>query len=808
IVAVQDTTKPVFVAPLPQDTTVNCDAVPTAVVLTATDNCSTGNGVTVIYSQVRTNGNCPYNYTLTRTWVATDDCGNSTTHVQIVTVQDTTKPIFVEVLPQDTTVNCDAVPEADILTATDNCSFNDGEIEGITVDFNEEYTEGDCPNNYTLTRTWVATDECNNSTTHTQIVTVQDTTKPVFVEVLPQDTTVNCDAVPEADILTATDNCSYGEGGDVEIEYNEVRTNGNCLYNYTLTRTWVATDECDNSTTYIQIVTVQDTTKPVFVEVLPQNMTVNCDAVPTAVVLTATDNCSTGNGVTVQYSEVRTNGNCPYNYTLTRTWVATDQCANSTTHIQIVTVQDTTKPVFVEVLPQDTTVNCDAVPTAVILTATDNCSTGNGVTIQYSEVRTNGNCPYNYTLTRTWIATDQCANATTHVQIVTVQDTTKPVFVEALPQDTTVNCDAVPAPAVLTATDNCSIINVIYTQVRTDGDCPYNYTLTRTWNATDDCGNSTIHVQIVTVQDTTKPIFVEVLPQDTTVNCDAVPEGAILTATDNCSIGVGVTIDYSEVRTNGNCPYNYILTRTWIATDQCDNATTHIQIVTVQDTTKPVFVEVLPRDTTVNCDAVPDAVILTATDNCSLGAGVTIVYSQVRTNGDCPYNYTLTRTWIATDECGNSTSHVQIVTVQDTTKPTLIINDPVFANAVNGSVIRLQCRSNEEDWELPTLLDSEISVSDNCGTPTFTMTQTVTDGDCTLDGYFKRIAVKIVVTDQCDNVTNLNFTIEVVDTIPPVFNIKPKDATVSCEAQSWTFEIAASDECECTTISYADTKIK
>jgi len=808
IVAVQDTTKPVFVAPLPQDTTVNCDAVPEPVVISATDNCSIGNGVIIDYSEEYTEGNCPNNYIIARTWVATDDCGNSSSHTQIVTVQDTTKPVFVESLPQDTTVNCDAVPEADILTATDNCSFNDGEIEGITVDYNEEYTEGDCPNNYTLTRTWVATDECNNSTTHTQIVTVQDTTKPVFVEVLPQDTTVNCDAVPEADILTATDNCSYGEGGDVEIEYNEVRTNGNCLYNYTLTRTWVATDECDNSTTYIQIVTVQDTTKPVFVEVLPQNMTVNCDAVPTAVVLTATDNCSTGNGVTVQYSEVRTNGNCPYNYTLTRTWVATDQCANSTTHIQIVTVQDTTKPVFVEVLPQDTTVNCDAVPTAVILTATDNCSTGNGVTIQYSEVRTNGNCPYNYTLTRTWIATDQCANATTHVQIVTVQDTTKPVFVEALPQDTTVNCDAVPAPAVLTATDNCSIINVIYTQVRTDGDCPYNYTLTRTWNATDDCGNSTIHVQIVTVQDTTKPIFVEVLPQDTTVNCDAVPEGAILTATDNCSIGVGVTIDYSEVRTNGNCPYNYILTRTWIATDQCDNATTHIQIVTVQDTTKPVFVEVLPRDTTVNCDAVPDAVILTATDNCSLGAGVTIVYSQVRTNGDCPYNYTLTRTWIATDECGNSTSHVQIVTVQDTTKPTLIINDPVFANAVNGSVTRLQCRSNEEDWELPTLLDSEISVSDNCGTPIFTMTQTVTDGDCTLDGYFKRIAVKIVVTDQCDNVTNLNFTIEVVDTIPPVFNIKPKDATVSCEAQSWTFEIAASDECECTTISYADTKIK
>jgi hypothetical protein len=186
-------------------------------------------------------------------------------------------------------------------------------------------------------------------------------------------------------------------------------------------------------------------------------------------------------------------------------------------HVQIVTVQDTTKPVFVEDLPQDTTVNCDAVPDAVVMTATDNCSLANVVTIDYTEVRTDGDCPYNYTLTRTWVATDECGNETTHVQIVTVQDTTKPVFVEDLPQDILVDCDAVPEPVILTATDNCSLTDLVtidFTEVRTDGDCPYNYTLTRTWVATDECGNETTHVQIVTVQDTTKPVFVEDLPQD------------------------------------------------------------------------------------------------------------------------------------------------------------------------------------------------------------------------------------------------------------------------------------------------------
>ena len=35
----------------------------------------------------------------------------------------------------------------------------------------------------------------------------------------------------------------------------------------------------------------------------------------------------------------------------------------------------------------------------------------------------------------------------------------------------------------------------------------YTYTITRTWTATDDCGNETIHTQTVSVQDVTSPTF-------------------------------------------------------------------------------------------------------------------------------------------------------------------------------------------------------------------------------------------------------------------------------------------------------------
>ena len=196
----------------------------------------------------------------------------------------------------------------------------------------------------------------------------------------------------------------------------------------------------------------------------------------------------------------------------------------------------------------------------------------------------------------------------THIQVITVQDTTPPVFLETLPPNVLADCDNVPPAVVLTATDNCITPIVIFTEIRTDGNCPYNYVLTRTWSVTDSCDNETVHVQIVTVQDTTHPVFIEDLPDDELVNCDDIPTADTLTATDNCS---DVTVLYNEVRTDGNCPFNYILTRTWSVTDECDNATVHVQIVTVQDTTHPVFVEFLPQDSTVNCDAIPVADVLT-----------------------------------------------------------------------------------------------------------------------------------------------------------------------------------------------------
>jgi len=72
------------------------------------------------------------------------------------------------------------------------------------------------------------------------------------------------------------------------------------------------------------------------------------------------------------------------------------------------------------------------------------------------------------------------------------------------------------------------------------------YTLTRTWTATDNCGNTDIQIQVINVQDTTDPELIGV-PGNIIVACDLVPAPASPVAIDNCDNDV--QIDYTEVRT-------------------------------------------------------------------------------------------------------------------------------------------------------------------------------------------------------------------------------------------------------------------
>jgi gliding motility-associated-like protein len=221
---------------------VECDSVPTIDTLTASDSCS---DATVTVDEVRTDGSCISDYTLVRTWTATDACGNSISHSQTITVQDTTAPTFNETLPGDVTEECDAVTNAITLTASDNCG-------NAVVTFDEMRTDGACPNSYVLTRTWTATDECGNATSHVQTVTVEDTTAPITTTDFETEVSVTCGDIPDAPNLEFEDACS----SEISVEFGETSTFDGSGDDYEIVRTWTVTDQCGNVGTYTQTVFV------------------------------------------------------------------------------------------------------------------------------------------------------------------------------------------------------------------------------------------------------------------------------------------------------------------------------------------------------------------------------------------------------------------------------------------------------------------------------------------------------------------------------------------------------------------------
>ena len=73
------------------------------------------------------------------------------------------------------------------------------------ITFSETRTDGVCPDSYTLTRTWTATDSCGISASQAQTITVQDTTSPAIAcngpdAIAPPDAPISFTATP-------TDNC-------------------------------------------------------------------------------------------------------------------------------------------------------------------------------------------------------------------------------------------------------------------------------------------------------------------------------------------------------------------------------------------------------------------------------------------------------------------------------------------------------------------------------------------------------------------------------------------------------------------------
>jgi hypothetical protein len=139
-------------------------------------------------------------------------------------------------------------------------------------------------------------------------------------------------------------------------------------------------------------------------------------------------------------------------------------------------------------------------------TATDACASP--ITLTSNDVTTPGDCPAEYSVTRTWTATDACGNVSTASQTINVQDITAPIITCPAPIVVTIVLGECTANVTLvnpTATDNCSS-SFTFNGTRSDAlplTDPYPLGVTTiTWTATDACGNTSLSCeQIVTVND-------------------------------------------------------------------------------------------------------------------------------------------------------------------------------------------------------------------------------------------------------------------------------------------------------------------
>ena len=796
---------------VPADVTANCDNIPMPANVTATDYC--GVAATVTLTQASTQGTDPelcsyYSYTITNTWLAVDECGNSKTAQQVITVIDITKPVLVGV-PANTTVNCHEVPQPAPVTATDNCDATPAVV--LNEISTQDPNVANCGHyTYVIERTWTATDACGNNASTTQIINVQDVTAPVFV--VPGPVTIQKDNLCQ---YNANPNVTGVPTQIVEacdqnpaVTYTDALSVGSCAHETVITRTWTVTDACNNATSQDQIITVQDKIAPVLT--IPADAVVQkgalCvyDASPAVTgYATATDNCDAAPVVT--FSDVMFTGQCPNDDIITRTWLAVDACGNSTTGVQYILVEDNVAPVLVGV-PADVTVACDAVPAPANVTATDNCDpmpmvSFTEVSSQNPDLSVCGH--YTYTITRTWTATDACGNSTSSTQTIQVEDIVAPTF--TVPQDITIYKDAqcgYDANTQITGyptqiSDNCMAQPLVsFSDATAPGSCVGETIITRTWTVTDACQNATSLDQIITVKDVTAPVLAGV-PQDVTVDCDNIPVAAQVTVTDNCD--PYPVLNYNEYTTKGTDPalcsyYNYTLTRVWDAEDDCGNVTSSTQIITVHDVTAPQITA--PQAATIykdaNCNHDADPMYTgspVVSDNCM--ATPTVTFNDQVVAGQCVGQLIITRTWMATDACGNSATDIQYITVLD-------LIAPILTGTLPGGNVGNVCKANAPVAPATTVIEAEYT--DNCSNVTATLISSSLVG--TDAGW--TATYEYVVSDDCGNTTTAVVVYTGADSEAPVITC-PQDITQDadqgvCEAYLQIVDATATDNCSVASI--------
>ena len=701
-----------------------------------------------------------------------------------------------------------------------------------------------------LTVNYIVSDECGEKDSCSATFRVE---APVLFATAPSDNTQpSCQTQAEVDLAFANWLALFGSTGGCNATGTDLSAyappdvcGGSVVINYT------ATDACgqsENSSAFFTIDAPNNVAQePEFT--VPADYTVytdddcnyDADTLITGVPTNLTDNCTQAD-LTVDYTDSIVDGSCIGTYIIYRKWEVSDECANITTHQQIINVLDTISPLIT--CPADASENADpslCSKTGLVLgtaTATDNCTPDAQIIITNDAPDP---FPVGTTLV-TWTATDDCGNYSTCTQNVTVIDITPPDLTISGCQDATENASA----------NNCYKTTVTINDPVYSDDCWPLDSLTLTWTMTGattgsgsgSVADSTFNVGVTTVEYTVSDpdgnsvtcdfdvTIVDVTPPNLAITgCEDVSD---IAAANNCSKIPATLVDpiYSD-----DCWPIDSLDLSWImigattgsGTGSVVGETFNVGVTIVEYTvTDPdgnfvtcdfevTIVDITPPNLTItgcedvsdiaaanNCSKIPGTLVdPTYSDDCwpvdsldiswtmtgaTTGSGTGSVVGETFNVGVTIVEYTVT------DPDGNFATCDFEVTIVDVTPPDLTIT---------GCVDVADTAAANNCSKIPATLIDPI-YSDACWPVdslelTWTMTGATTgSGTGSVVGETFNVGVTVVeytVTDPDGNFATCDFEVKIVDVTPPNIQI------TGCEDVQ---ETAAANNCSKTTVTLVD----
>lgn len=605
------------------------------------------------------------------------------------------------------------------------------------------------------------------------------------------------------------------------ISYTDIIDHGTCSSSYVavVERTWTATDIRGYVSTCTQSVTLERVTLATYTPVCPANKGYECSSSTppnTSPAVTGYPGIVVG-GITYEvvpgannFCEIAASYSdevftiCGGGTKILRTWTIFDWClptapgsGNPWICIQEIKLLDTTAPAITcpaPIVHNTASESCFASLNLPPANVSDACSGFNVIILTpFGTVTGNGGPLSNVPLgihQLTYIATDDCANASSCTATLTVKDGTLPVAVCDIHTTVSLTAEgtAVAAAAVFDdgSTDNCQVDHFearrmpnsclpagtpFNTSVAFDC-CDVGQTITIVMRVFDKAGNYNDCMVEVVVNDKINPVIT--CPADLTIECaDPAPAVAAPVFSDNCP---DAAWSHTEVQNLSNCGTGHIL-RNYIVTDAAGNTAGCTQTIAVVNTHPFVLSDITwPLDyTTHQCDPNLSPDDLPAGYNYpQLDEGpcdvIAITHSDQLLPMNQPACFKILRKWIVIDWCqynpnipGSSGywEHVQVIMVEDNEAPVLTCPSDTVVTAYDPDCA----------FGIVTLPAVEVQ---DCSTH-FLFSDTIdyySDGtaDLTSNGPnlsgnypFGNHTIAVNVSDSCGNTATCTFTVEVKD---------------------------------------------